>query len=351
MTPQIQKLNEYLYTFHFNNYDYELANKHVLELEQSGLPLTMPGCSTLRCGNYFGRNFDFFYSKLIDFVISTDKTHEHFASIGMGCTTYECTSDNIEHGIDDEVCNYIPFCIWDGINEYGVTFCTNVTPSVDLHAQTTGTNPGKPLLYSLFVGRLILDRARSAQEAIVLLDHFNIVTPKISILGSIMDLHFMIADEKDTFAVEFINNKLIYKKNQTILTNFYVTIPLQPHSCGVERYRLLEHKRNQKIDNINTMSDIMKNVHYRQAYDINTDPFWFTDHLADGVSDGFDINIYNYKHYQTYILNRAGQVSFDSRDGLLVPWHTMHSSIYDIKAKNFRLYVQEDYSHYYTFEF
>lgn len=350
MKSQIKKLNEYLYTFHFNNYDYKLANKHIRELEQSNSTFTMPGCSTLRSGNYFGRNFDFFYSKLIDFVIRTDRTPDHFASIGMGCATGECTSDNIDYGIDDEVCNYIPFCVWDGINEYGVTFCTNVTPSKDLQCQTTGTNPDKPLLYSLFIGRLILDHARSAKEAIMILNNYNIVTPKISVLGSIMDLHFMIADEKDTFVVEFINNKLVYKKNQTILTNFYVSLPLQPHSCGVERYRLLESKTNQKIDSMETMSCIMESVHYSQAYNIYNKPFWYTDHFADGLLDGIDINISNYHQYQDYILNHASQISFDSREGFLVPWHTMHSSIYNIRERKFRLYVQENYFHYYTFE-
>lgn len=348
MKPIINKITDYLYHFICDTYDFDRAAQYMRQLENSGTVLGAPACSTIRNGNYFGRNFDFVYSDLIDFVISIPRRANRYASVGVACSLGECTTENIRYGISDEVCNFLPFCVWDGINEKGVVFSTNVVPSLDLDRQTVGTNSKKPLLYTSFIGREILDHAGSAREAIELLKKRNIMTPKISILAEREDLHFMIADEQDTYVVEFINNKLVCRKNEMIMTNFYLSLPPQPHACGLERYDLLVKHYDQAGHSMKSMSAVMKKLHYSQAYDVRTSPFWYTEHLNCGLADGIDITIFNMYQYKDYIKEFAKKVSFAERrfDG---PWHTTHSSIYDIGHRKLRIFSQEKYDIGYEF--
>lgn len=350
MKPIINKISTYLYQFLCDDYDEERAADYFLHLHEEGLPVA-PACSAIRNGNYFGRNFDFVYSKLIDFIMQIPSACDRYASIGVGCTVGQCTTDNIDCGISEEVCNLIPFCVWDGINENGVAFCTNVVPCIDLNHQTTGTNPGQKPLLTPFIGREILDHAASAKDAIRLLNERNIITPEVSVLRMTHDLHFMIADQCDTFVVEFVDNRLVCRKDERIMTNFYLSLPLQPHSCGLERYDLAKKHYGYAGEGMEQMSEVLELLHYRRAYDLCTKPFWYSEHLAAGLQLGIDITVFNMMQYADLIHDYVRQISFDSRDGYLNPWHSMHSSVYDICNRKLRLFVQENYCRCYEFDF
>lgn len=349
MKHSFKKLDKYLYEYFCENYCYEEANDFIRKAESENYGFDFPACSTIRSGNYMGRNFDFFYGKMLDIIVKVPRTTKHFASVGVSCPLTFITTDNIDCCIDDDVRNFIPFCTWDGINENGVTFSTNVVPCIDLDYQTSGTNPCKPPLYSPFIGRFVLDYAKSARHAIELLKERNIITPKISMLNTMVDLHFMIADNYETYVVEFINNKLVYRRNEVLMTNFYVSIPMQPHSIGLERYSLLKRYYYTASHSINTMSNLMEKVHYSQAYNLLTTPFWYSEHITCGLADGIDITIFNMYKYKDYIKDHIKNIKFDRDAGIMNPWFTMHSSIYDIRHRKLRIYIQENYKKWYDF--
>ena len=118
----------------------------------------------------------------------------------------------------------------DGINQNGVLASVHVvlTDGID---DMSGTNEGGKVLDGRYVVRYVLDHAKSAQHAVALLEQANIV-------GGFehYGLHWMIADEKDTYIVEVIEGRLSVSRNEyNYFTNFYMNYgpdspPFQPRT-------------------------------------------------------------------------------------------------------------------------
>lgn len=342
------KISDFLYHIVCDSYDADSAYKYLLSQQNVHFSRFLPACSTIRSGSYFGRNFDFFYSKLCEYVVYTPHTSSRYASLGISCPLGEITNEQISETNVSKFSSLIPYFTWDGINENGVVFSANVVPAKDLKHRTSGTNPEKEALYTPFIGREILDYAASANEAVQILENRNIITPDIFLLSS-HDLHFMIADDKETYVVEFFDNKLTIHHDAKLMTNFYLSDPYLPHSCGLERYQLLKANYEQGGKGVNEMSNLLKNVRYSRAFDTNTNPFWYTEYLGYNLMLGNDITIYNVHQYDNYIREEAKKISYKERGGIASPWFTLHSSIYDIPNRSLRLFTQENYDICYEF--
>jgi predicted choloylglycine hydrolase len=108
-----------------------------------------------------------------------------------------------------------PFLPFDGMNEYGLAIGMMAVP----HAEG-GNDPGKSTLGDLQIMRLLLDYARTVDEALALLDNYN-----IDFEGG-PPIHYLLADRSGAAAVvEFIDGKPHMIRNEQpwlVATNFLI---------------------------------------------------------------------------------------------------------------------------------
>lgn len=332
-------------------YLYEISYTDYREDANSDTHNTMDafGCSSVRNGNYYGRNFDYIFNDVPEFVVHMSATDTRHASVGVA-THYGLRENLMEQGAYNEQLEIVPNLTMDGINDAGVIASINVVPGEEDAGKLTGTNPDGEDLEIAFSVRYILDNADSADEAIELLKARNLYGTAVHD----MYLHIMIVDPEKTYVVEFINNKMVAEEktgDEQIMTNFYVNLPeLTEHAAGVERYEILKANYNEATS-LAGMRNLMKRVKYSNAYNYSTTP-WYSEAVPQSVlkSDNAELfaeyaTIYEniQKDYWNYITNDIRNPASDTF------WHTTHNSVYDIENKVLRLTIQEDYSNYYDF--
>lgn len=333
----------YLYEMTFTDYtvDTEDATHNAMEAF---------GCSSVRNGNYYGRNFDYIFNDTPEFVVHVKAKEGRHASMGVA-THYGLRETNLLRGEYDKQLELIPNLTLDGINDAGVIASINVVPGEEDAGKLTGTNPDGEPLNAAFAARYILDNAGSADEAVELLRARNLYGTAVSN----MYLHIMIADPNKTYVVEFINNQLVAQEktgDEQIMTNFYVNLPeLTEHAAGVERYQILKENYAEG-DTMVGMRNLMARVKYSNAYNYSNDPVWYSEAIPQSILKDRDAEIFaEYaegfeniaKDYWNYITN-------DKRNPANTKfWHTTHNSIYDIENRTLRLTVQENYSDYFDF--
>lgn len=162
----------------------------------------------------------------------------------------------------------------------------------------------------------------------------------------------MIVDNDKSAIIEFIDNEMVVIENENIMINFYLTDfdsnNLPKHAMGIERYNIL--KDNYNYSTIKEgMVELMKKVFYSKAYNLYTNPFWYSE--FSGVYCGIDLtteNVGEYNlnvdlsksgEYQTYLERIQELYKNQSRNKLF--WVTTHSSVYDLKNKTLNVIVQE----------
>ena len=306
------------------------------------------GCSSVRNGNFYGRNFDFIFNDTPTFVVHTKAKEGRHASVGVAIHFGLREKDLIDGKYDKQL-ELIPNLTLDGINDAGVICSHNVVAMADVE-EVTGTNPNGKDLHMLFIPRFVLDNASSADEAVELIKSRNIVGN----LNGIVYLHIMIADKDKTYIVEFIDNKVraVEKKGiDQVMTNFHCNLPKYPeYTDGIERYDILQ--KNYDMGNtFEGMFQLMQKVKFSDAYRLTTHPHWYTD-------KGFPLSvIYKpgfFKEYQEtykkecadYWNTRNNDLRSEANPSY---WLTVHNSTYDMEKKMFRIVVQENYDQ--PFEF
>ena len=163
------------------DYDYAFNYFKVTPQNISG------GCSCMRSGDFFGRNFDWYYNHDIDFVIHTPRIGNRYASIGVAGCFPNLTTSIVESGKSNELFKIFPFFLLDGINEKGVFINDNVVPGQDMNCTTTGTTPLKSKRGDLCINmlpRFVLDNYASAKEAVEdIRDHWSVYMKPSEVLG------------------------------------------------------------------------------------------------------------------------------------------------------------------------
>lgn len=341
-----KKLSDYLYYMEYNEYIPEIAGDPA-PIELKG------GCSTVRNGNFFGRNLDMNYCECVEFVVYMHAGSGRFASIGLSANPYIGT--NTAEMTEEELLR-MPTITNDGINENGVLASVHVvlTDGVD---DKSGSNPGGEVIDGRYLVRYVLDHAESAEHAISLLEQANIV-------GGFGDygLHWMIADEKDTYIVEVIGGKLAVSKNEyPYLTNFYLNygpvretqtvggtvfenLPLlNEQAVGVERWEYLREHYAEACS-FEGMAKLMESVRATAAYSQEEGEIWLTEHSGAGLT------IHSSREEFLHAAAEQQQ-KYEHRDranpqGDWISWHT---SVYDIAEAKLTVWSQEDYSKSYEF--
>lgn len=344
----ISKIEDYLYEYKCPVLDYDFANNYFKEKDMN---MTSGGCSSVRKGNLYGRNFDWLYDENVEFLVKTDANNALHGVIGLAGQLSKLTREFVESGKYDDAYKVLPFMLTDGINDAGLVCNTNVVPN------DKGITIGDGIC-NLMLPRYILDHFDNVREAC---DYIK--NASVSSIG--YEVHIMLADKNDTYVIEFINNevKIIDIRDYPYMTNFHlygiernadgsvytpgtqdenhnaiVTNKIEEHGQGLERYNIINNGYN-NLD----IRELMNKLAYTNAYKRSTEPFWYSEYVGGEINVASDTS-----DFESIIDEYIGHYEERTRDGKT--WHTKHSAIYDIDKKELYVKVQE-HDEEYTFGF
>ncbi|MHC1694052.1 MAG: C45 family autoproteolytic acyltransferase/hydrolase [Eubacteriales bacterium] len=221
------------------------------------LGISSAGCSAFTSQNIYGqriygRNFDFDYSPAL---LLTTTPSDGYASISMVNLAYAGYSeDNLPHnGLSNRFLTLTaPFLPFDGMNEKGVVIALLAVPKAD-----PPNKEGRIMLNTTTAIRLILDHAASVDEAINLLDNYNIY------FSGGVECHYLISDASgDSAVIEFIEGEIKIIRSETdyqLATNFIMFQGLNVGEGGseFERYETIKNRLETTNGEINE-ADAMK---------------------------------------------------------------------------------------------
>lgn len=386
---KLLKVTDYLYECWYNHIDYGIANDY---FKQQGYFPT-GACSGIAVRNgegksYLGRNFDWFYNNEAEFVVHVSGIKDNdryirYASSGVS-TGLNILKDATENMDPDKTYAILPFVMLDGINEAGVAAEINVVPTYTGDKANTIVQPAVSKEISLNVGmiiRYILDNFDDAEKAVTYIrDHAEIYfSQKVHDMG--YEVHFLVMDSENRYILEFENDSTVVidceELPYPVMTNFHindvifnsgnegfavyspvhndglhnaeVTNHIEPLGSGLERYNILCNE----IDRLGTefdkddISDVMTKVLYTKSYPtspIAADPLWYTEFVMGDITCGSDTSAYS------DVLEIAGNEYTNRSRDTGITWQSCHSVVYDLEAKKFYLYAQENIDNKYEFE-
>lgn len=307
------------------------------------------GCSSVRNGDFHGRNFDYFMNQSSTIVVRTTATKDRYATIGVARLA-KVNDATIDAGLTDRQRQILPWGMADGINEKGLVVNSNVVAKEDGGAiPHTGTKPGAPELNIFNASRALLDHCATVQEALQYLESHNI-TPFES---SQMNLHLMISDPTETYVVEIINNEIVAKP-QNVMTNYYVNLDVIPNKAmGVERYNILTEHYAEGGESMEGMWNLMKRVRYTDSYIAENK--WYSEHAATNGINYSDIP-QNIAVLDSILEETEAEWMIEKeyveQNGFRETtswWDTTHNSVYDIKNKKLWVTIHEWYDQIHEF--
>lgn len=164
-------------------------------------------CSTvaLRSENgdvYFGRNFDWHHDAYLILRVHDRHGVASFSVLDLAYLNLDRSDLEQTSLIQRVPLLFAPYYLMDGMNRHGVAVSDMSAPAEPPH------EPGKPALLLSTLMRLILDRAKTADEAVAMVNEYNI---------HFVDTreHLMIADASGQFRViEFVDGKTVVTSPQ-----------------------------------------------------------------------------------------------------------------------------------------
>lgn len=329
---KLSKVADYFYEVYYDDYDYQFAESFNRKYNNPNLG----ACSSVRNGNFHGRNYDWYYDENVEFIVHTSAKNGRHASVGVATMVPGTSVDFVDSGLYTDGYKILPFRVVDGINDAGVAININVVPFGDMPL-TTGTNPDGDDMYFVSVIRYVLDYADSVDSAIELLKTKNIYAMNNG--DKHEEGHFMISDPEKTVVVEFINNELVVVENANIMTNFYLAVDKTPHSAGIERFNILRENYNNASTN-DGMISLLKSVWYTNAYNKNTTPFWYSEYVGDFSPAYKDVTISSPLQDFVPVIETAVSM-FEQHERTGKTWYTTHTSVYDLENKTLTLIPHE----------
>ena len=143
------------------------------------------------------------------------------------------TAGTLNAGTTDlSLAAFFPYLLMDGMNEKGLAMSV-----LKLRGDPTLQDTGKNKISTTVALRLVLDRAATVDEALALLDEYDMQSSMPE-----ANFHFLLADASGKAVVlEYLPNgqRMVYDQNY--VTNFYLTenVPYAPVR-GKDRYDLIE---------------------------------------------------------------------------------------------------------------
>lgn len=204
----------------------------------------------------YGRNFDWDFSPAL--LLFMDPPGG-YASVSMVDIYYLGFKGDRAFGITDlplvEQAGLLdaPYLPFDGMNEAGLVVGMAAVPPGNVEQ-----DPAKKTIDSLMVIRKILDQAATIEEAVEIIQSYNID------MGS-TPIHYLISEKSGrSVLIEFSNGEMVVLPNKfpwQMATNFLMseTSPAQEITCG--RYRRIEER----------LSELEGEISSRQAMDLLED--------------------------------------------------------------------------------
>lgn len=353
---KITKIEDYLYETLYEELDYEKAEKFFETYNGY-----KSACSSVRNGNVYGRNYDWYYDDKCSFIVRTPAAEERFAVLGVSGSVPSLTKSLVETNGYSDMFRYMPFLLLDGINEKGVVCSINVVPKGD-KGITTGTTPAveyREKVNQITLVRYILDKFQTAEQAVTYIrDYVSVYAPNT------VETHLMVADENNTFSLEFVNNTVSIREisDRPYMTNFYLEgvkfedghvdyETVTDYGMGLERFDTLADGQS-SASSVSAMTSLMDSIKYTNAYDKSLSPFWYTEFTGDYTKEGYgklkvtsdpedfepvvDIAVERYENRSRFTPNS---------------WQTVHSSVYEIAERKLYIKCQEGTEqHEYTLE-
>lgn len=357
-----KRLNQYLYELEYDTLDYSYAKTHYASMVPAG-------CTAVRKENVFGRNFDWTYSNLAEFVVHTTHLNGRHASLGVAGGISKLTDEFAQQDTEDPIYKIIPFQLQDGVNEWGVFCSINVVPNGYGSNNSIPEIKLKETISSLMLIRFVLDNFSSAQAAVQYIrDYVSVIFPDV-LHNMGYEAHYMIGDRFKTFCLEFIDAraKVIDISEKPIMTNFHLygvefnpdgsvytpatqddahdairTNHITAHGSGLERYNLANEKFPHVLSLL-SMEMLLRKLYYTRAYPSSSDPsdpFWYTEFVDAQHTVASPVSSYSsvVATADSYYRNRTRE------DGKT--WQTVHRSVYDLRTGTLYLVTQESDSGY-----
>ncbi len=244
----LEQVDDYpLYTMtYFGDYLESSAGKNLRERRIAAAARPAWACSLFAAfGNsdnpIYGRNFDWDYSPaLLLFTHPSDG----YASVSMVDLAYLVDEPNVRRLIDlplDERRALLsaPWLPFDGMNAAGVAIGMAAVPSADLP-----NDPSRQTLDSLEVMREVLDHAGDVDQAVKILQNYNIDW------GSGPPLHYLVADRSGRAALfEGSRGEFALLQNQDpwhLATNFTVSQAGEHPERMCPRYRRIQERLSEE---------------------------------------------------------------------------------------------------------
>lgn len=382
---RLEKFHDYLYGMEYDDYDFETA-KNSLD-NTSNLPKL--GCSQVRKGNFVGRNLDYYINSDLNAIIRVNHKGEpekatvsdltafynsRYASIGVTGCSPNFTTEKVSNTTDFlPVYEILPISTLDGINENGVYVAINMDGTGETSEDTSRwnfgyfglgaafTNPSSSLKMSTYgLVRVVLDHAKSVDDAINIIESINWYDPILSSDGLSQSFHWLLADATTNCVLEFIDNKPVFLKTTdinspslaTIVTNFTNYLwqkgIIQNYGTGYERYDILAARYPDTPCSFEGMQGLMEYVWSSKCYTLDIDD---PDFLATDQADEYFTAAQLYKNPD--VLNdplfqsiyRYYQEGYYDYSTWYTPecevWLTTHTSIYDLNTRTLKVKVNE----------
>lgn len=345
-----EKLNKYLYSIEFNTIDYTAALEHFKTISGENIG----GCSMLRKGDLYGRNYDWTINKQVEFILKTKASGRLYSVTGIA-TAAAFTTDLMDSNTYTDEYKYLPFRLVDGINEKGLVCNVNQLPknvdstkNIDINGNTPLVNKRESISMIMLV-RYILDRFEHAVEAAQYIQNYVNVYPIIGEDSEPMNFHFAIADKNQTVYLYFYEDRCEYEVKQAgedlVMTNFRLAgtelvdghysitgSNIESFGQGIERANVLLDYTDGDL-----LGVLFNDINFTKAYTTNTRLTDFAGIDDTVISDTEGLEAIQADAALLYQQEtEAGTLRTDAD-----LWQTVHSIVYNLNDKTIRLKIQE----------
>lgn len=171
------------------------VTKRLLKGLSLDLGVVGDGCTAFVAKNereelIFGRNFDFSYTPSLQLITTPKNGYRSISTVNLSYAGY--SEDNLPNGLsmDSFLTLAAPYLPFDGLNEKGLAIALLAVPEVQL-----SSDENKITLNTTTAIRLVLDKAATLEEAIALLENYNIY------FSGDVECHYLIADASGNSAI------------------------------------------------------------------------------------------------------------------------------------------------------
>lgn len=279
-----------------------LANNLLSDLNLSDLLGGIFGCSTIAVQSpdgdaLFGRNFDWENCEAMVVESHPENGYASLSTVNMDFITQNVSGMlGVALNLDEVKTLAALYAPLDGMNEAGLAISVNMIQDSSVIEQDTD----KPDITTTTAIRLLLDRAGSVDEALGLLEQYDLH-------GSMgMMIHFAIADSTGrSVAVEYVENEMIVTETP-VLTNFYLA---EGEKQGIgteqshERYNILTERLEESPEmGMDAVRDALDSVSKDNFGEFESTEWSIVMNLSDG-----EARYYHRENYEQDYTFRLGE--------------------------------------------